>query len=71
MPILDGYSTSRAIRKLERNGTSHIPIIALTANAMHDEREQCTAAGMDGYLAKPARLRQLDTMLRRHLRPRA
>jgi signal transduction histidine kinase/CheY-like chemotaxis protein len=71
MPILDGYSTSRAIRKLERNGTSHIPIIALTANAMNDEREKCTAAGMDDYLSKPTRLHQLDTMLRRHLRPRA
>lgn len=69
MPILDGYSTSRAIRKLERNGTSHIPIIALTANAMNDEREKCTAAGMDDYLAKPTRLHQLDAMLRRHLRP--
>lgn len=71
MPILDGYSTSRAIRKLERNGASHIPIIALTANAMNDEREKCTAAGMDDYLTKPTRLHQLDTMLRRHLRPRA
>jgi signal transduction histidine kinase len=71
MPILDGYSTSRAIRKLERNGTSHIPIVALTANAMNDEREKCTAAGMDDYLSKPTRLHQLDTMLRRHLRPRA
>ncbi|MBQ0755239.1 MAG: MASE1 domain-containing protein [Gammaproteobacteria bacterium] len=71
MPILDGYSTSRAIRKLERNGASHIPIIALTANAMNDEREKCTAAGMDDYLSKPTRLQQLDSMLRRHLRPRA
>ena len=71
MPIMDGYDTTRSIRKLERDGGRRIPIVALTANAMGEEREKCIAAGMDDYLAKPIRMHQLDGMLRRHLRKRA
>ncbi|WCL47538.1 PAS domain-containing hybrid sensor histidine kinase/response regulator [Leptospira sp. GIMC2001] len=51
MPIMDGYEATRQIRKLESNG--HIPIIALSAGTMTDEKAKCLEAGMDDYLAKP------------------
>ena len=67
MPIMDGYTAARRIRSLEHETGQHIPIIALTANTMNEEREKCLAAGMDDFLAKPVRLRQLNDALRRQL----
>lgn len=52
MPILDGYTTTREIRQLEGE-VKHTIIIALTANAMKEDQEQCLQAGMDDYLSKP------------------
>ena len=69
MPRMDGYQATREIRKLERDGQSHIPIVALTANAMQEEREKCLSSGMDDYLAKPIRLHQLEAALKRNLSP--
>ncbi|MDP3978144.1 MAG: response regulator [Pseudomonas sp.] len=65
MPIMDGYEASRRIRQ----GGHHpeLPIIALTANALPDERERCRAAGMSDYLAKPFRREELDALLKRWL----
>jgi signal transduction histidine kinase/CheY-like chemotaxis protein/HPt (histidine-containing phosphotransfer) domain-containing protein len=68
MPVMDGYE---ATRKLRDDGRYRkLPIIALTANAMTTERERCRVAGMDGYLAKPVRARDLFAVLAMHLRPR-
>ncbi|MDP2243251.1 response regulator [Pseudomonas sp.] len=65
MPIMDGYEASRRIRQ----GGHHpgLPIIALTANALSDERERCRAAGMSDYLAKPFRREELAALLERWL----
>jgi signal transduction histidine kinase/CheY-like chemotaxis protein len=61
MPVMDGYETTRRIRqKAEFAG---LPIIALTANAMADERERCRVAGMNDYLAKPFRKDELAALL--------
>ena len=62
MPELDGLETVRRIRKSE--GDSHIPVIAMTANAQESDRERCLAAGMDDYISKPIKAPVLQQMLR-------
>ncbi|HTS26826.1 MAG TPA: two-component regulator propeller domain-containing protein [Bryobacteraceae bacterium] len=59
MPVMDGLEATRAIRDSERGGVSHIPIIAMTANAMKDDQEICIHAGMDAYVSKPIRTEEL------------
>jgi CheY-like chemotaxis protein len=51
MPVMNGYDTIKAIRAQDR--FKHLPVIALTANAMKGEAEKCRAAGCDDYIAKP------------------
>jgi signal transduction histidine kinase/CheY-like chemotaxis protein/HPt (histidine-containing phosphotransfer) domain-containing protein len=63
MPVMDGMTATRRIREWETTG--HIPIIALTANAMTGDRELCEAAGMDGYLTKPIEVERLRNVLTR------
>jgi signal transduction histidine kinase len=63
MPEMDGYQTSYHIRRDERPLLANIPIIALTANAMLEDRERCLAAGMNDYLSKPVSLRTLHGKL--------
>jgi two-component system sensor histidine kinase/response regulator len=64
MPKMDGYELSQSIRSVEA-GKRRMPIIALTANALKGEAENCRAAGMDGYLSKPAQLTDLRAMLKK------
>jgi len=53
MPILDGLEATKIIRQNEQDTGKHIPIIALTARAMQEDRKKCLEVGMDGYVAKP------------------
>lgn len=59
MPDMDGFEATAAIREKEKTSGDRIPIVAMTANAMKGDREQCLDAGMDGYIAKPIRAQQL------------
>jgi signal transduction histidine kinase/ligand-binding sensor domain-containing protein/CheY-like chemotaxis protein/HPt (histidine-containing phosphotransfer) domain-containing protein len=66
MPVMDGYQAAREIRRLEQ-GLRHIPIIALTADAMKDAEQNCREAGMDEYLTKPFDRKQLRETIERLL----
>ena len=70
MPVMDGYQATREIR-LRELGTGHIPIIALTADAMQGTEQLCREAGMDDYLTKPLDRTRLGEALDRHLRSAA
>ena len=59
MPEMDGLDATRSIRSWEQGTDRHIPIIAMTAHAMKGDRQRCLDAGMDGYIAKPIRMKQL------------
>ena len=59
MPVMDGYEATRRIREHELETGEHVPIVALTANAMPRDRERCLESGMDDYLAKPVTMEQL------------
>jgi two-component system, sensor histidine kinase and response regulator len=63
MPEMDGWEATQAIREKERSCGGHVPIIAMTAHAMKGDDERCFAAGMDDYLTKPIRTRELMTVL--------
>jgi CheY-like chemotaxis protein/nitrogen-specific signal transduction histidine kinase len=63
MPEIDGYQATEQIRANERESGTHIPIIAMTANAMAEDREKCLASGMDAYVAKPVQRDELFSAL--------
>jgi CheY-like chemotaxis protein len=71
MPEMDGFQATAAIREKETTTGEHMPVIALTAHAMKGDREKCLAGGMDGYLTKPIRPRELDDVLESYLARRA
>jgi signal transduction histidine kinase/DNA-binding response OmpR family regulator len=59
MPEMDGLEATRSIRQTERASGRHVPIIAMTANAMIGDKELCVQSGMDGYLTKPLSTKEL------------
>ena len=60
MPEIDGVEATIRIRQKEmQKGAARLPVIALTAHAMAGDRERCLAAGMDGYVTKPVRVKEL------------
>jgi CheY-like chemotaxis protein/HPt (histidine-containing phosphotransfer) domain-containing protein len=64
MPIMNGYETTAAIRDPSSTVRNHaIPVIALTANTLKEDRDRCLAAGMDGYLSKPLEVADLLAVL--------
>jgi two-component system sensor histidine kinase/response regulator len=63
MPEMDGIETTFAIRARERDTGKRLPVIAMTAHAMQGDRERCLAAGMDSYISKPIRPRELIELL--------
>jgi CheY-like chemotaxis protein/HPt (histidine-containing phosphotransfer) domain-containing protein len=66
MPVMDGYTAVRILRQNETAKSSkHMPVIAMTANAMAGDREKCLRAGMDDYLSKPLNRALLEQTLRR------
>ncbi len=65
MPQVDGLTATQLIRAAESTG-QHVPIVAMTANAMNQDREACLAAGMDDYASKPVKLDLLSKMVARY-----
>ena len=69
MPVMDGYTATREIRKWEGEEQTRIPIIAMTASAMAGDREKALDAGMDDHVAKPIDVEQLFSCLARWIKP--
>jgi len=59
MPVMDGLRATRLIREREKATGGHVPILAMTAGSMKDDRERCIQAGMDGYISKPVNADEL------------
>ena len=59
MPVMDGFEATAAIREMEKEKGGHLPVLALTGSAMKGDLERCLEAGMDGYVSKPFRAREL------------
>ncbi|MCP5285842.1 MAG: response regulator [Burkholderiaceae bacterium] len=66
MPVMDGYEATRWIRAAA-HARAQVPVVALTANALAEDRQRCEAAGMDDYLSKPVTGEALAELLARHL----
>ncbi|NEK64911.1 MAG: response regulator, partial [Xanthomonas perforans] len=67
MPVMDGLTATREIRRIEQGGGRRLPIIALSANVQPDQIQLCRDAGMDDHLAKPLQLPALVATLSRYL----
>jgi len=65
MPEMDGFQATAIVRQREGSSGHHVPIIAMTANAMQGDRERCLAAGMDDYLSKPVTFEALAAVARK------
>ena len=67
MPVMDGLTATRNIRKLKKKGSGTVPIIAMTANAFEEDVEQSLSSGMNAHLAKPIEPRVLFAAIKRFL----
>ncbi len=67
MPIMDGFETTEAIRKLD-NKNSTVPIIAVTANVMQEDRIKCTRAGMNDFIEKPIKQERFKEVLNKYFK---
>ncbi len=63
MPVKNGYDTTLEIRELEKTTGHHVPIIAMTANAMVGDREKCMRCGMDDYVSKPIEIEDIANLM--------
>lgn len=66
MPDIDGYEATARIKSNKH--ISHIPVIAVTAQAMADDRNKCLAAGVDDYVSKPIDIDVLSSVIKKHIR---
>ena len=66
MPVMDGLECTRAIRERERGTARRLPVVAMTAHALRADRERCLESGMDGYVSKPVRVRELSEAIERY-----
>lgn len=69
MPLLNGFEATTSIREKERTSGGHIPIIAMTAHALEEDRKRCLAAGMDAYISKPIDFKKTLQMIWETLLP--
>ncbi|MEI7503920.1 MAG: response regulator, partial [Paludibacter sp.] len=67
MPEMSGVEATLKIREMEQNTKKHVPIIALTAGALKEEKEKCMAAGMDDFLTKPIEQEKLEQLIKYYL----
>lgn len=67
MPVMDGYEATMKIRKFPNRIRANIPIVALTANAVSEDRERASVAGMDGFLVKPVNSLRLLSVMTKYL----
>lgn len=67
MPIMNGIISTKKIREIEQSTDSHTPIIAITANALLGDKEECLAAGMDDYISKPFQIEVLIQKMKKLL----
>jgi len=63
MPIMNGYEATKAIRLLEKESQKHVKIVALTADAFRETKEECFEAGMDDFATKPLKREALEMIL--------
>lgn len=67
MPVMNGYEATRAIRKLKDTQLAAIPILAMTANAFEEDKQEALKSGMNGHIAKPINIDNLMSTLKRVL----
>ena len=67
MPVMDGYEATKAIRLLPREDVKGLPIIAMTANAMDEDKEMALKSGMNAHIAKPIDMEIFMAVLRKYM----